>query len=241
MKKIALVTGANKGIGLEICRQLAQKGYHVLLGSRDEARGRKATAMLAQNGAQVEPVVVDVAEPATFETTRKLIEDRFGRLDVLINNAGIGEQEDWQSTAESVPIDTLRRIFETNFLGLVDLTQRLLSLLRRSDSPRIVNQSSILGSLTEHSDPKSVIADVHALGYDASKTAVNAFTVHLAKVLRGSPIKVNSAHPGSVKTDMNPAGDLTVEEGAQTAVDLATLADDGPSGGFFHRGKRLPW
>jgi NAD(P)-dependent dehydrogenase (short-subunit alcohol dehydrogenase family) len=188
MKRIALVTGANKGIGLEICRQLAQKGFHVLLGSRDEARGRKAAAMLVQNGAEVEAVVVDVAAPATFETARKLIEDRFGRLDVLINNAGIGEQEDWQSTAENVPI-----------------------------------------------------ADVHALGYDASKTALNAFTVHLAKVFRGSAIKVNSAHPGSVKTDMNPTGDLTVEEGAQTAVGLATLADDGPSGGFFHRGKRLPW
>ena len=186
MKKIALVTGANKGIGLEICRQLAQKGFHVLLGSRDEARGRKAAAMLAQSGAQVEAVVVDVAAPATFEAARKLIEDRFGRLDVLINNAGVGEQEDLQSTAENVPVDTLRRTFETNFFGLVDLTQRLLPLLRRSDNPRIVNQSSILGSLTEHSDPKSVIADVHALGYDASKTAVNAFTVHLAQVLRGS-------------------------------------------------------
>jgi NAD(P)-dependent dehydrogenase (short-subunit alcohol dehydrogenase family) len=241
MKKIALVTGANKGIGLEICRQLAQKGFHVLLGSRDEARGRKAAAILAQNGAQVEAVIVDVAEPATFETARKFIEDRFGRLDVLINNAGIGEQEDWQSTAENVPIDTLRRTFETNFFGLVDLTQRLLPLLRRSDNPRIVNQSSILGSLTEHSDPNSVIAEAHALGYDSSKTAVNAFTVHLAKVFRSSPIKVNSAHPGSVKTDMNPTGDLTAEVGAQTAVELATLADDGPSGGFFHLGKRLPW
>jgi NAD(P)-dependent dehydrogenase (short-subunit alcohol dehydrogenase family) len=241
MKKIALVTGANKGIGLEICRQLAKKGFHVLLGSRDEARGRTAVALLAQNGAQVEAVVIDVAAPATFEAARKLIEDRFGRLDVLINNAGIGDREDWQSTAENVPIGALRRTFETNFFGLVDLTQRLLPLLRRSDNPRIVNQSSILGSLTEHSDPKSVIADVNALGYDASKTALNAFTVHLAKVLRGSRIKVNSAHPGSVKTDMNPTGSLTVEEGAETAVELATLADDGPSGGFFHRGKSLPW
>jgi NAD(P)-dependent dehydrogenase (short-subunit alcohol dehydrogenase family) len=241
MKKIALVTGANKGIGLEICRQLAQKGFHVLLGSRAEERGRKAAAMLAQNGAEVEAVVIDMDAPATFESARKLIEDRFGHLDLLINNAGIGEEEDWQSTAENVPIDTLRRTFETNFFGLVDLTQRLLPLLRRGDNPRIVNQSSILASLTEHTDPKSVIADVHALGYDASKTAVNAFTVHLAKLLRGSPIKVNSAHPGSVKTDMNPNGDLTVEEGAQTAVALATLADDGPSGGFFHRGQALPW
>lgn len=241
MKTIALVTGANKGIGLEICRQLAEKGFHVLLGSRDEARGRQAAASLAREKAAVEAIVVDLAAHATFEDARKLIEERFGRLDVLINNAGIGDPEDFQSTAENVPIDTLRRTFETNFFGLVDLTQQLLPLLRRSERPRIVNQSSILASLTEHSNPDSVIADVHALAYDASKTAVNAFTVHLAKVLRGSPIKVNSAHPGSVKTDMNPMGDLTVEKGARTAVTLATLADDGPSGGFFYDGKMLPW
>jgi NAD(P)-dependent dehydrogenase (short-subunit alcohol dehydrogenase family) len=124
---------------------------------------------------------------------------------------------------------------------LVDLTQRLLPLLRRSERPRIVNQSSILASLTEHSDPNSVIADVRALAYDASKTAVNSFTVHLAELLRDSPIKVNSAHPGNVKTDMNPGGDLTVDQGARTAVSLATLDNDGPSGGFFYDGKALPW
>jgi NAD(P)-dependent dehydrogenase (short-subunit alcohol dehydrogenase family) len=241
MKTIALVTGANKGIGLEICRQLAQKGFHILLGSRDQARGQEAAASLARDGAEVEPMVIDLAAPATFEKARKLIEERFGRLDVLINNAGIGEPEDFQRTAENVSIETLRRTFETNFFGLVDLTQRLLPLLRRSEHPRIVNQSSILGSLTEHSDPNSVIGDVHALAYDASKTAVNAFTVHLAKILRGSSIKVNSAHPGSVKTDMNPMGDLSLEDGARTAVTLAILGDDGPSGGFFHDGKTLPW
>ena len=241
MKTIALVTGANKGIGLEICRQLAQKGFHVLLGSRDEARGQEAAASLAQDGGQVEAIVIDLAASATFENARKLIEERFGRLDVLINNAGVGQPEDFQGTAENVPIETLRRTFETNFFGLVDLTQRLLPLLRRSEHPRIVNQSSILASLTDHSDPNSVIADVHALAYDASKTAVNAFTVHLAKILRESPIKVNSAHPGSVKTDMNPTGDLSVEDGARTAVTLATVGDDGPSGGFFYDGKTLPW
>lgn len=241
MKTIALVTGANKGIGLEICRQLAQKGFHVLLGSRDEARGQEAAASLAQDGGLVEAIVVDLAASATFENARKLIEERFGRLDVLINNAGVGEPEDFQGTAENVPIETLRRTFETNFFGLVELTQRLLPLLRRSEHPRIVNQSSILASLTEHSDPNSVIADVHALAYDASKTAVNAFTVHLAKILRESPVKVNAAHPGSVKTDMNPMGDLSVEDGARTAVTLATVGDDGPSGGFFYDGKTLPW
>ncbi len=239
MKRIALITGANKGIGLEICRQLAQKDYHVLLGARDAARGQEAAALLGQDGGTVEVVVVDVADPATFEAARKLIEERFGRLDVLINNAAMGE--DWGYTAENVPMDLLRQTFETNFFGLVEMTQRLLPLLRLSEGARIVNQSSILGSLGEHSDPTSQIADVHALAYDASKSAVNAFTVHLAKLFRGTPHKVNSAHPGSVKTDLNPAGTLTVEEGAHTAVELATLNSDGPNGGFFHLGKVLAW
>lgn len=238
MKTLALVTGANKGIGLEICRQLAAKNVHVLLGSRDLARGREAAAAL---GDSVEAIALDLGDPATFEAARQSIEERFGHLDVLINNAGMAEDIDWQSTAENVPVDVVRRTFEVNFFALIDLTQRLLPLLRRSAHPRIVNQSSILGSLTVHSDPHSVIADVHALGYDASKTALNAFTVHLAKALRGTPFKVNTVHPGSVKTDLNPGGNLTVEEGASTAVALATIEDDGPTGGFFHLGKTLPW
>ena len=141
MKTIALVTGANKGIGLEICRQLAQKGFHVLLGSRDQARGQDAAASLARDGAEVEPMVIELAAPATFEKARKFIEERFGRLDVLINNAAIGEPEDFQRTAENVPIETLRRTFETNFFGLVDLTQRLLPLLRASANRQPIEHS----------------------------------------------------------------------------------------------------
>ena len=217
---------SRSGIGLEICRPLAQRGFYVLLGSRDEAHGRKAAAELAEKGAEVEAVIVDVGRPATFEIVRKLIADRFGRLDVLITpelatkRIGKARRRTCRSTHCGAPL-------KRTFLAWLIMTQRLLPLLRRSNNSRIVNQSSILGSLTEHSDP--------------SKTAVNAFTVHLAKVLRCSSIKVNSAHPGSVKTDMNPTGDLNVEEGAETAVELATLGDDGPTGGFFYRGTRLPW
>jgi NAD(P)-dependent dehydrogenase (short-subunit alcohol dehydrogenase family) len=239
MKKIALVTGANKGIGLEICRQLLAKDYRVLLGSRDRDRGETAAASLGIDAADV--VEIDMAKPATFETARELIETKHGKLDVLINNAGGAEDADWASTAENLPLDILRRTFETNFFGLVDLTQRLLPLLRKSDAPRIVNQTSILASLTEHSDPASSIAGINALAYDSSKTAVNAFTVHLAKALAGANFKVNSAHPGNVKTDLNAHGDLTVETGAETAVALAVLPEDGPTGGFFHLGKSLPW
>jgi NAD(P)-dependent dehydrogenase (short-subunit alcohol dehydrogenase family) len=164
MKTIALVTGANKGIGLEICRQLAQKGFHVLLGSRDQARGQEAAAALARDGAEVEPMVIDLAAPATFEKARKLIEERFGRLDVLINNAGIGEPEDFQRTAENVSIETLRRTFETNFFGLVDLTQRLLPLLRRSEHPRTsISQAFLVRSLSTATRTASSPMSTHLL------------------------------------------------------------------------------
>ena len=129
-------------------------------------------------------MVIDLADPSTFAEAREWIDKHFGKLDVLINNAGGAEDVDWQSDATNLPVDVLRRTFELNFFSLVELTQVLLPLLRKSDHPRIVNQSSILGSLGEHSDPASTIAGVNALAYDASKTAVNAFTVHLAKVLR---------------------------------------------------------
>ena len=241
MKTISLVTGANKGIGLGICRQLLAKGHHVLLGARDPVRAQEAAQSLADLGGDVDVVPIDLADPVTFSEAREWIDKRFGRLDVLINNAGGAENADWQSDATNLPLDVLRRTFELNFFSLVQLTQEMLPLLRKSDHPRIVNQSSILGSLGEHSDPASTIADINALAYDSSKTAVNAFTVHLAKVLRNTPFKVNSAHPGSVKTDLNPAGDLTVEEGARTAVELATIPDEGPSGGFFHFWNNLAW
>ncbi len=239
MHKIALVTGANKGIGLEICRQLLARGHHVLLGSRDLSRGQEAAASLGGDGVDV--VQIDISDPATFDAAREWISGKFGHLDILVNNAADAEDADWGSTAENLPLDVLRRTFDTNFFGLVDLTQRLLPLLRQSDAPRIVNQSSILASLAEHSDPASSIYGVTALAYDSSKTALNAFTVHLAKALKDSAFKVNSAHPGNVRTDLNSNGNLTPEQGAETAVRLATLPSDGPTGGFFHFDETLRW
>jgi NAD(P)-dependent dehydrogenase (short-subunit alcohol dehydrogenase family) len=138
-------------------------------------------------------------------------------------------------------MDIIRDTFETNFFTLVDLTQRLLHLIRKSSAGRIVNQSSVLGSLTLHSTPGSGLSDPNHFAYNTSKTAVNAFTVHLSAAIRGTSIKVNSAHPGDVATDANPAGQLAVEEGARTAVELATLLSDGPTGGKFHRMLPLPW
>jgi NAD(P)-dependent dehydrogenase (short-subunit alcohol dehydrogenase family) len=141
-----------------------------------------------------------------------------------------------------VPPDILRQTFETNFFAVVALTQTLLPLIRKAPAGRIVNLSSVLGSLTLHSDPASPIYDKKAFAYDASKTALNAFTVHLAQELRGTKIKVNSAHPGWVQTDMGgPAAPLALSEGGKTSVQLATLPDDGPTGGYFHLGQPLPW
>lgn len=237
--KIALATGANKGIGLEVCRQLAQLGFTVLLGSRDPSRGAAAAKTLQDEGLDVRTVRVDMNDPETFGEVRDLIAAEYGRLDVLVNNAGF--VSDWAYTAADVPVRLLHDTFQTNFLGLVDLTQRLLPLIRKSPAGRIVNQSSDLGSLTLHSTPGSGIEGPRPFAYDSSKTALNAFTVHLAYALRDTAIKVNSAHPGDVATDTNPAGVLNVAVGARTAVQLATLPPDGPTGGFFHLGQALPW
>lgn len=237
--RVALVTGGNKGLGLEICRQLGQLGFTVLLGSRDEARGEAAASALRAEGFDVRAVRIDNTAPDSFSELRDLIESDYGRLDVLVNNAGTAT--DWEFTADNVPMQILRDTFETNFFGVVELTQILLPLIRKSPAGRIVNQSTILASLATHSAPKSPIENIKPLAYNASKSALNAFTVHLAAALKDTPVKVNAAHPGSVRTDLNPTGVMTVERGAKTAVELATLAADGPTGGFFHLGKPLPW
>jgi NAD(P)-dependent dehydrogenase (short-subunit alcohol dehydrogenase family) len=243
-KKVALVTGANKGIGFETVRQLAQQGVTVLLGARDEARGTQAAEKLRAEGLDVQFLHLDVDNPAAHENAAKFIADKFGKLDILVNNAGIQvESGEWgQNNASTVTQEALRRTFDTNFFNVVALTQKLLPLMRKSEAGRIVNLSSILGSLTLHSDPTSPIYATKVLAYNASKAALNQFTVHLAAELKGTNIKVNSAHPGWVKTDMGTdAAPMEVADGAKTSVQLATLPDDGPTGGYFHLGEPLPW
>jgi NAD(P)-dependent dehydrogenase (short-subunit alcohol dehydrogenase family) len=247
MKNIALVTGADRGIGLQVCRLLAQRGYSVIQGSRDLAKGRQAAMSLADIGGDVRPILLDLTQPDTFTDAARLIEADYGHLDALINNAGIAL--DWSYQADNVPIELIRQTFEVNFFGTVHLTQILLPLIRQSPAGRIVNQSSRLGSLTLHSTRGTDMDSLKAFAYDSSKAAINSFTVHLAYALRDTPIKVNSAHPGVVKTDINATvvrnansvALLDTTEGAMTAVELATLGVDGPTGGFFHRGERLPW
>jgi NAD(P)-dependent dehydrogenase (short-subunit alcohol dehydrogenase family) len=248
MKNVALVTGADKGIGFEVCRQLAQRGYAVFLGSRDLAKGREAAARLADKQLDVQPILLELRQPKTFTSALSLIETTHGRLDALVNNAGIAL--DWGYQADTVPMELLRQTFEVNFFGMVNLTQKLLPLIRHSPAGRIVNQSSRLGSLTLHSTRGTDMDSLKAFAYDTTKTAINSFTVHLAYALRDTPIKVNSAHPGVVQTDLNstavrseanPPTILDAASGAKTAVALATLPCDGPTGGFFHFGHSLPW
>jgi NAD(P)-dependent dehydrogenase (short-subunit alcohol dehydrogenase family) len=241
-KKVALITGANKGIGLETARQLGKLGITVLVGARDQAKGEAAVAELKKDGVDARAVKLDVDNSSDYEAVKKLIEKDYGRLDILINNAGIMLDGRKGNETTKTSQDVLRKTFNTNFFAVVGLTQALLPLLRKSLGGRIVNLSSILGSNTLHATPGSFIYDAKTFAYDASKAALNSFTIHLAHELKDTKIKVNSAHPGWVKTEMGGEGaQLDVETGAKTSVELATLQDSGPNGAYVHLGKPLPW
>jgi NAD(P)-dependent dehydrogenase (short-subunit alcohol dehydrogenase family) len=238
-RRVAVVTGANKGIGFEIARQLAQKGLRVYLGSRDEARGRDAAEKLRAEGLDVAPLRLDVTNERSVADVVSQVEREAGRLDVLVNNAAIAIDD---APASKLSIDVLRRTYETNVFGVVRATQAFLPLLRKSDAGRIVNLTSGLGSLAQSSDPSWEFAGAKYLAYNSSKTAVNAITVQFAWELRDTPIKVNAADPGYVATDMNRhQGVRSVEQGAATPVRLALLPADGPTGGYFNDDGRVPW
>jgi NAD(P)-dependent dehydrogenase (short-subunit alcohol dehydrogenase family) len=247
--KVAFITGANKGIGLETARGLGKLGITVVVASRDAAKGRAAADKLKSEGIKgVEAVEFDITNPKDHGHIFKHLETRYGKLDILVNNAGVSKDDSdfgapgGFNTTVTVTPEILLQTFETNFFAVVALTQTLLPLILKAPAGRIVNLSSILGSLTLHSDPYSGIYNKKAFAYDASKTALNAFTVHLAQALHGTKIKVNSAHPGWVKTDMGgSSAPMELSEGGKTSVELATLSDDGPTGGYFHLGQRLPW
>jgi NAD(P)-dependent dehydrogenase (short-subunit alcohol dehydrogenase family) len=239
-KKIALVTGATRGIGLETVRQLAANGIHVILAGRDKSKAEDAAQSLRDAKLDVASIALDVTDSKSIAAAAKEIDSKHGKLDILINNAGV-LVDDMQKKPSEQSIDTWRKTFDTNVFGLVETTNALLPLLKKSDAGRIVNVSSILGSIAEHLDPNSGIYNFKVPAYDVSKTAVNAWTVHLAYELRDTPIKVNTIHPGSVKTDMNAQGALDVETGAKSSVELALIGSDGPTGSFSHLGNALPW
>ena len=241
-KKVALISGANKGIGLEAARQLGKQGITVLIGARDLTKGKAAAAELKKEGIDAQAVKLDVVHAADIKAVAEKIEKEFGKLDILVNNAGVMTEQMGGNSTSKTSEKTLRDTFETNLFAVVALTQALLPLLKRSDAGRIVNVSSILGSLTLHATPGSPIDGVKTFAYNASKAALNSFTIHLANELKDTKIKVNSAHPGWVKTDMGGDGaTMEIVDGAKTEVELATLPEDGPTGGYFHMGKPLPW
>ena len=240
--KIALITGANKGLGFEMARQLAKAGVTVVVGARDPQKGEAAAAKLRADGADAHFVKLDVTSPQDHTAAAAFLNQKFGRLDILINNAGITEEGLGAGKPSETKPDVLQRTFETNYFAPVALTQALLPLLLKSDAGRIVNMSSILGSQTLHADPNSPIYNFKALAYDSSKAALNSFTIHLAYELKDTKIKVNSAHPGWVKTDMGTdAAPMEIPEGGKTGVELALLDENGPTGGYFHLGQPLPW
>jgi NAD(P)-dependent dehydrogenase (short-subunit alcohol dehydrogenase family) len=241
-QKIALVTGANRGIGLETARQLGQQGVTVIVAARDDVKAQQAAGALQAEGITAVALKLDVTSSADIQAAARFVEERFGRLDILVNNAGIfAEKQFGGNNSTSVTQAELRRTFDTNFFGVIELTQALLPMLGRSPAGRIVNLSSVLGSLTLHAKPGSPIAGIKNLAYNASKTALNAFTIHLADALKDTRIRVNSAHPGWVKTALGGEGaPMEIVDGAKTSVALA-LAEDAPNGSYSHMGAPLPW
>jgi NAD(P)-dependent dehydrogenase (short-subunit alcohol dehydrogenase family) len=239
-ESIALVTGANKGIGKEIARQLAAQGVTVFMGARDRIRGQKAEAEIRAQGLSVQFVGLDVTDQQTISDASLAVEEQYGRLDILVNNAAIAS--DWGPPSE-LQVEDLVRTYETNVFGVFRVTKTMLPLLRKSKWGRIVNLSSALGSMSLTADPQGPFRGRSMLlAYCSSKTALNMLTLQFANELQSSGIKVNAATPGYVATDMNQhQGTRTVEEGAVTPVRLALLPDDGPTGGFFGDEGAVPW
>ena len=242
-KKIALITGANRGLGFETARQLGGQDVKILLAARTKEKAEEAAKTLQAEGLDIEPVQLDVTKDTDINELAQHIENQYGRLDILINNAGIvkGENLFGNSTLE-IPVEDIRDTFETNFIAPIKITRALLPLLKKSEAGRIVNLSSILGSNSEGSNPESVIYEAKGLAYNASKAALNTFTIHLAHAVQGTNIKVNSVHPGWVKTELGTdAAPMEIVDGAKTSVAMATLGADGPTASFVHLDQEIAW
>jgi NAD(P)-dependent dehydrogenase (short-subunit alcohol dehydrogenase family) len=239
--KIALVTGANKGIGLATAQQLLSLGYFVYIGSRDEKNGLAAVQQLKALGFDKASFLsIDVTDSRSVKTAAEHLSLQSPRLDVLINNAAIGGRQ--PQSASSVDISVLRGVYETNFFGIIQVTQAMLPLMRRSTAPRIVNVSSELGSLDYQYREKSAYFASNLMAYSTSKTALNAFTLMLANEMQDTAFKINSVTPGYTSTDLtNQTGSQTPDEAAKIIVKFATLGQNGPSGQFFGSTGRLPW
>ncbi|AZM47387.1 dehydrogenase [Streptomyces sp. WAC 06738] len=246
--KVALVTGGNKGIGRAVAELLAAQGVAVVVGARDARRGEEAAAAIRGGAGDAEAVVLDVTDPDSVRAAARWIEARFGRLDVLVNNAGISgsgqaaPEDALDRVPSAVDVERVRAVFDTNVFGVITVTNAVLPLLRRSTAARIVNLSSHAASLAMTATVGGPLSELPSAAYSPSKTALNALTLQYANELRTENILVNSAAPGYVDTDINGhSGFLTPAQGAAVVVRLATLGDDGPTGGFFSEDGPLPW
>ena len=238
--KIALVTGANKGIGFEVARELGHQGITVLLGARNAELGKAAETKLKAEGVDAHFVALDVTRPETIKAAQQAIQKQFGRIDILINNAGVVAKGDGPPSVADP--EAVRQVLEVNFFGVLAVTQAMLPLVRKASSGRIVMVSSGLGSLTWNADPEWPFAAVKPLGYNGSKAILNMLTVQLAWELRDTPIKVNTVNPGYTATDLNGnSGHQSIAEGAAETVRQALVPDDAPTGGFFETGGVVPW
>lgn len=240
-EKIALITGANKGIGYETALQLGKKGVHILLGSRNPAEGKQAVQKLQQAGVNASALPLDVTDSDSIHKAVDYVTATFGKLDILINNAGVMlDAFDKAPSQQSLAI--WRKTFDVNVYGVVEVTNAFLDLIKKSDAGRIVNVSSSLGSMAELINPESTFYHFKIPAYNISKTALNAWTIHLAYELRETNVKVNAVYPGFVKTDLHGVdAPLTPAEGARTSVAMALLPDDGPTGQFYNEENIVPW
>ncbi|MDB4925228.1 SDR family oxidoreductase [Mucilaginibacter sp.] len=244
--KTVLITGANKSIGFETARQLAKAGYYVYLGSRDIENGEQAVAKLKAEGLDnIEAIQIDISNPASVKQAREEIGKKLNSLDVLINNAGISGG--FPQPPSSLDTTTIKKVFDTNFFGTIEVTQVFLDLLKKSDSPRIVNVTSGLASLTLHSDPSWKYYNFKGGAYGPSKTALNAYTIALAFELKDTAFKINVVDPGFTATDFNQhRGTGNVNDAAAIIVKYATIGADGPTGKYFSNDmdtvdKESPW
>ena len=237
--RIALVTGASKGIGLEIARGLAERGFTVLIGTRSAGAATAAAATLTESGLDVIGVQLDVSDATSIARVAATIESCWGRLDVLVNNAGISLGKG--SLPSETDLDTMRAVYETNVFGVIAVIQAMLPLLRRSEGGRIVNMSTGLASLTLTRGSSAPMAFSRLLAYNSSKTALNAVTVQFANELADTPIKINAANPGLCATDLSGGKGRPPSEGAAVAIGLAMLDADGPTGGHFGDTGPVPW
>ena len=243
MDKIAFITGANRGIGFETSKKLAEIGIKVILGSRDLNKGKKAVEDLATLGIEADLIKYDAFDLDAPKKVYDYISEKYKKLDILINNAGVLLTGNLFVTNSSTVTDKdVKDTFQTNLFSVISLTQKLLPLIKKSDAGRIVNVSTILSSLTLHTAKDSPITPAKEFAYNASKTALNAYTIHLALELKDTKIKVNSGHPGWVKTELGgPNAPMDVKDSYKTSLRLATLSEDGPSGGLFHEDDIIPW